>query len=69
MAQPRRNGRVTARRVKPREGWTEEEALDLLAQGYAEEYVVRKTGLPLQWVRAQRVPTVTRLERAAAGQL
>jgi len=45
------------------DGWSEEQALDLLAQGYSVEQVARRTGCTAAWLRAQRVPTTTALTR------
>lgn len=41
---------------RPKNGWTEAEARDLLRQGYADEQVARVTGYALEWVKAQKVP-------------
>jgi hypothetical protein len=41
---------------RPKHGWTEAEARDLLRQGYADAQVARVTGYALEWVRAQKVP-------------
>lgn len=41
---------------RPKRGWTEEEARDLLRQGYADQQVAKVTGYALEWVKAQPVP-------------
>jgi hypothetical protein len=41
---------------RPKRGWSEEEARDLLWQGYADQQVARVTGFELAWVKAQQVP-------------
>lgn len=51
------NGPVTVRSMnRPKHGWTQAEARDLLRQGYADEQVARVTGYALEWVQAQSVP-------------
>lgn len=37
----------------PRAGWTEEDALSLLEQGYFEESVASRTGYATAWLRVQ----------------
>lgn len=69
-SRPPENGPVEVRHVVPpngfklKPGWTLEQALDLLAQGYGDEQVAFVTGLPLWYVRQQSVPRTTLLERA-----
>jgi hypothetical protein len=41
---------------RPKHGWTEAEARDLLRQGYEPEQIARITGYGVEWVRAQAVP-------------
>lgn len=41
---------------RPKHGWTEDEARDLLRQGYRPDQVARVTGYDVEWVRAQPVP-------------
>lgn len=59
------NGPVETRRVPPvaREPYTEDEARDLLFQGYGDEQVAAMSGFPLAWVRKQPVPQVGRMEK------
>jgi hypothetical protein len=53
-----KNGPVTVRQMnRPKAGWTEDEAKDLLWQGYADDQVAHITGFALAWVRAQKVPS------------
>jgi hypothetical protein len=51
-----------------RSDWTEEEAVDLLAQGYTPAQVARVTGFRVRWVEEQRVPRGTLLERVGGTQ-
>lgn len=41
---------------QPKRGWTEEEARDLLRQGYSNEQIAKATGYGVDWVAAQSVP-------------
>lgn len=41
---------------RPKNGWTEAEARDLLRQGYEPKQVAKVTGFSLAWVRAQPIP-------------
>jgi hypothetical protein len=41
---------------RPKNGWTEAEARDLLWQGYMPKQVAKVTGYSLAWVLAQPVP-------------
>ncbi|RZS89631.1 hypothetical protein EV189_1400 [Motilibacter rhizosphaerae] len=40
----------------PQLGWTEEQALDLLRQGYSVEHTARRTGFDARWLAAQLAP-------------
>lgn len=51
-----KNGPVSVRRVRPAEPWTEDQARDLIYQGYAAEAIAKKTGFPVAWVKAQPMP-------------
>jgi hypothetical protein len=70
-------GPVTVRRVQPAKPtkkstpakpaeptYTEDEARDLLCQGYSPERVALRTGYSLAWVRKQRVPAKSLLDQA-----
>lgn len=69
-SRPLKSGSVVVSHIerKLKKGWTIEQALDLLAQGYSDEQVAHKTGLGVEWVRRQPIPRTTLLERAKAGQ-
>jgi hypothetical protein len=48
---------VVVRQVnRPKEGWTEKEAVDLLRQGYTVEHTARRTGFDARWLAAQLDP-------------
>lgn len=49
-------GQVGVRRFKSSGEWTEEEARDLLRQGYSDEQVARVTGYDVTWVQVQSIP-------------
>jgi hypothetical protein len=45
---------VVVRQVnRPKPGWTKEEAVDLLRQGYSVEHTARRTGYDERWLAAQ----------------
>lgn len=46
-------------------GWTQEQARDLLWQGYSHEQVARRTGYPLPWVLKQAVPNCSLQDKIA----
>ncbi len=38
----------------PKPGWTADQCLDLLAQGYTAERVAERTGFDVRWLRVQQ---------------
>jgi transposase len=54
-----------AKPAEPKEPtYTEDEARDLLCQGYSPEQVAKRTGYSLNWVKKQRVPAKSLLDQA-----
>lgn len=48
-------GDVVVRQVNsPKPDWSEEQALDLLRQGYSVEHTARRTGFDERWLSAQQ---------------
>lgn len=44
--------------------WTQDQARDLLHQGYSREQVAARTGFPLSWVKSQPIPQQSLLDIA-----
>lgn len=36
--------------------WTEEQAIDLITQGYSYEYAAKTSGYSIRWLLEQRIP-------------
>ena len=50
---------VVVRQVnRPKAGWTEAQALDLLRQGYSVEHTAKRTGFDARWLAAQQASLV-----------